>query len=285
MKTISSKKNVNVSPTGGALGAEISGVDLSQPIGKPLALKLQALLYQYQVLIFRNQEISPDDQIRFTRCFGKLDAGPARVLEGTQLPGYSDVFYLSNAPGSPTQSYGADWHSDGLSVFRTPQGFTVLHCLTCPKNAGNTLFANQYQAFEAMSKTLQGVLRKLSWRVPYIPNFSQPMVRVHPRTGRFHLYCSQSATHICGMRSEDSKFLFDLVATYQTHKDYVFRHVWRKDDVVIWENRATLHRRADSIDFATHGLREMHRTTTKGDIVAKAQDFDEFCEDIESQST
>jgi taurine dioxygenase len=276
-------EGLRISPTGGALGAEIWGVDLREPIRKELAAYLRTLLHRYQVLIFRDQNISPGDQLLFTMCFGKIDPGPTEAFEGVHVSGYPDILCLSNETGSPTSTFGSAWHSDGLAYFKAPQGVTMLHCLACPATGGSTLFANQYSAFEAASKGLQEVLKKLRWRATDHPTFVRPVIRRHPQTGRFHFYCDPDAKFLLGMRADESKHFFDLITGFQTDNKFVFEHRWRVHDVVLWENCTTLHKRASPVDFRSQGLRAMHRTTTLGHVYAKEYDLDEHCETSPSQ--
>src|ERR1700761_1134794 len=136
----------------GRFGAEVDGLDLGKPVEGETARHLRIALAKFQILVFRKQTCSPGGQIRLTRCFGDLEPGIALRPEGHQLPAYPDILYLSNKPGSPTLGYGSAWHSDGLAYARVPHGVTVLHCLACPPGVGDTLFADQYEAYGAMSE-------------------------------------------------------------------------------------------------------------------------------------
>src|SRR5690349_7738128 len=118
----------------GAFGAEVAGVDLKTAT-EETARHLRAALTKFQLLIFRGQSLTPAEQICFTRHFGNLEPGIARRPEGHQVPGHPDLLYLSNETGSPTQEYGADWHSDGLAYAKIPHGVTLLHCIGCPQGA------------------------------------------------------------------------------------------------------------------------------------------------------
>lgn len=187
----------------GNFGAEAAGIDLRKPFDDGTAHYLRMILTKFQILVFRKQTLSPADQTRITRCFGDLETGIPRRPEGHQVPGHPDILYLSNKPGSPTLGYGSAWYSDGLAYARVPHSITMLHCINCPPGVGDTLFANQYGAYEAMSE-------------------------------------------------------------YQVRDEFVYRHAWRELDVVLWENCTLLHKRADVVDFATHGLRAMHRSATCG---------------------
>lgn len=260
----------------GKFGAEVTGIDLKKPVDEETAHYLRVVLAKFQFLLFRRQTFSPADQIRLTRCFGNLEPGIARRPEGHQVPGHPHILYLSNEPDSPTLSYGTAWHSDGLAYARVPHGVTMLHCIACPPGAGDTLYANQYEAYGAMSESLRKTLKDLYWYLPPIPyseipagkGLAQPMVRTHSETGREFLFCSPSACQIRGMTRNESAAILKLVHEYQVRDEFVYRHAWRELDVVVWENCTLLHNRADEVDFATQGLRAMHRSATSGSFEA-----------------
>jgi taurine dioxygenase len=260
----------------GKFGAEVAGIDLKNPIDEETARHLRMVLAGFQVLVFRGQTFSPAEQTRFTRCFGNLEPGIARRPEAHQVPGHPNILYLSNEPGSPTLDYGSAWHSDGLAYARVPHGVTVLHCISCPPGLGDTLFANQYEAYAAMSEGLRNILKGLYWYLPRIPyseipigkGLAQPMVRTHSETGREFLFCSPSACQIRGMTRYESEGILRLVHEYQVREEFVYRHAWSGQDVVVWENCTVLHNRADVVDFPTQGLRAMHRSATSGSFEA-----------------
>lgn len=260
----------------GNFGAEVAGIDLKKPVDDETAHHLRMALAKFQILVFRKQTFSPAEQTRFTLCFGNLETGIARRPEGHQVPGHPDVLYLSNKLGSPTLIYGTAWHSDGLAYAKVPHGVTMLHCIACPPGVGDTLFANQYEAYGAMSERLREILKGLYWYLPRIPysevptgkGLAQPIVRTHPETGREFIFCAPSACQIRGMTRYESEGILKIVHEYQVRDEFVYRHSWREQDVVLWENCTLLHNRADVVDFATQGLRAMHRSATSGSFAA-----------------
>ena len=264
-----------VSPFG-QFGAEVAGIDLKKPVESDTSRYLRTILAEFQMLVFRKQMLSPADQTRFARYFGDLEPGIARRPEGHQVPGHPDIIYLSNKPGSPTIDYGSAWHSDGLAYAKVPHGVTMLHCLDCPPGVGDTLYANQYEAYRAMPEGLRIFLDGLYWYLPRIAHseipagkgLAQPMVRTHSETGRKFLFCSPSACQIRGMTRDESAETLKIVREYQVRDEFVYRHTWRKQDLVVWENCTLLHNRADVVDFATQGLRAMHRSATSGNFEA-----------------
>lgn len=253
-------------------GAVILEIDLSKPFDDEVAHHLRMTLAKFQILVFRNQNISPADQTRITRCFGKLEPGIARRPENHQVSGHPNILYLSNNIESPTMDYGTAWHSDGLAYARIPHGMTMLYCIACPTGTGATLFANQYEAYEAMPESLRKILDGLYWYLPKIPysevpagkGLAQPLVRTHSETGRKFIFCSPSARQIRGMTYHESTDILKVIHEYQVRDEFVYYHTWQEKDVVMWENCALLHARADVVDFATQGLRAMHRSATGG---------------------
>ncbi|GAB3161710.1 TauD/TfdA family dioxygenase [Myceligenerans halotolerans] len=261
----------------GQFGAVVEQIDLRDAISESTAQQLRDALAKFQLLHFRDTSIGPADQLRLTRCFGSLDPGISRRPPSHQVNGYPDLLLLRNSSDSPTTNYGMAWHSDGLAYARRPHGATVLHCLQCPSDpAGDTLFADQYGAYESLPVELRSSLEGMHWRLPPIDysevpegrSLIRPIVRVHPVTGRQFVYCSPQATSIRGLSDAQSDEILSAVHAAQTAEDLVYRHSWRPGDVVVWENATLLHNRAGVLDFSRQGLREMHRSATVGDFEA-----------------
>lgn len=261
----------------GLFGAMVDRLDLSAPADNPTVRQLRKALADFQLLLFRGQAISPGDQVRLTRYFGDLDPGISRRPTTHQVDGYPDLLYIRNTPGSPTMEYGTAWHSDGLAYARRPHGATVLCCIECPLDAtADTLFANQYRAYNAIPEVLRESLNGLYWYLPPIDHSEvphgrgliQPILRTHPETGRQFVYCSPQTIQIRGMTRAESDRVLDVVHGAQIQEDLIYRHSWRPGDVIVWENCTLLHNRADVVDFATQGLRAMHRSATSGEFVA-----------------
>jgi taurine dioxygenase len=258
----------------GAFGAEIAGLDLNR-VTEAHTNHLPAILARFQILVFRRQNLTPESQIRVTRCFGALETGIARRAESHKVPGHPDLLYLSNVTNSQTSNYGMGWHSDGLAYARTPHGVTVLYCIDCPPDVGGTLFASQYLAYGALSVGFQRLTSDLYWHLPDIPfseippkrGLAQPLVRVHSRTRKAFLFCSPASQQILGMTRQESAGILDVVHRIQVREEFVYHHAWRQSDVVIWENSTLLHTRADVVDVK-RGLRAMHRSATAGDYEA-----------------
>jgi alpha-ketoglutarate-dependent taurine dioxygenase len=256
----------------GLFGAVIEGLDLSELAGAGTVRQLRRALATFQLLLFRGQVISPRDQLRLTEYFGNLESGIARRPTAHQVEGYPDLLYIRNTPDSPTLDYGSAWHSDGLAYTRIPHGATVLRCIDCPADAGDTLFANQYEAYDAVPEHLRESLDGLYWYLPPIDysevpdgkGLVQPLFRMHPETRRNYIYHAPQACQIRGMGHADSKRITDVIRRCQVREDLVYHHSWQPQDVLVWENCTLLHKRADTVDFATQGLRALHRSATSG---------------------
>ena len=261
----------------GRFGAIVEGVDLREPADGRAVRQLRDALAAFQLLLFRGQDISPHDQLRLTGYFGDLEPGIARRPGNHQVDGYPDLLHVRNAPGSPTLDYGSAWHSDGLAYAKTPHGATVLRCIACPPGAGDTLFANQYGAYNTVPETLRESLDGFRWYLPSIAHseipvgrgLTQPIFRTHPETKRRFVFLSPQASQIRGMTHAESSRVLDVMHRCQVREEVIYRHAWQPGDVLVWENCALLHNRADAVDFATQGLRAMHRSATSGQFEAK----------------
>jgi taurine dioxygenase len=249
-----------------ALGAEVHGVDLGGPFDEETVAAIREALVEHQVLVFRDQRLVPEELLSFSARFGPLR--PLRNAEEI-LPGYPHVIRVANEEDSSTRYYGSAWHSDGLAFAERPDGITFLQCVACPRVGGDSAFANQYLAYEALSVGYRALLADLMWHVPRLPALAHPVVRIHEQSGRPHLYLAQGAK-ICGFTPDESKGITDLLFQVQTTDRFVYRHAWRRGDVVMWENSTTLHRKIGDIEDGE--LRVMHRTATVGTIVGTAVD-------------
>ncbi|MGN2254289.1 TauD/TfdA dioxygenase family protein [Frateuria sp. GZRe12] len=252
-------------------GAEIKGIRAND-VAPEAAAGLREALVRHQVLVIRDQDLPPADQVKLTECFGTLESSLSLRPEDHQVAGYPHVLLLSNKPNSSTANYGMGWHSDGLAYAKVPHGITMLYCLSCPKAAGDTVFADQYSSYSAMSEGMRRLLEGLYWHLPRIPysevppsaGLVQPFIRRHSISGRQFLFFAPAARQIRGMTVFESAGILDTVRQYQVHRDFVYRHSWNKGDIVIWENQTLLHSKADAVDPDKQGLRAMHRTATKG---------------------
>ena len=271
-----------------AVGAEVLGLDLSRPVNSADFARLHQAHLRHHVLVFRDQRITPRQQIEFSRRFGPLQI---HVLKSFQLAGHPEIMIVSNIKenGVPIGlgDAGVFWHSD-LSYVEKPSLGSMLHAQELPSEGGDTLFANQHTAYEALPEALKARLEGLQAehsyltqyealraRSPWRPKLTQeqldqvrptvhPVVRTHPETGRKALFVSEHfTTRILGLPEADSRTLLDELFALSTRPEHVYRHAWQPHDMVFWDNRSVMHLAAGTPD---HLRRKLYRTTIEGDL-------------------
>jgi taurine dioxygenase len=272
----------------GALGAEIIGLDLSDPPSDwSLAEIRSALLDCGGLLVFRAQDITPEQHIAFSRKFGPL---MIHVLQQFLLPGHPEILRVSNVieNGQPIGlgDAGSIWHSD-LSYTPEPSLGSLLYALELPDEGGDTSFANMTAAYDALPADIKLRLegkravhsyvhgyeqyKGSKFRPPLtdeqkaeVPDVIHPVVRVHPETGRKSLFVNEAfASRILDIPEEESRELLDFLFVHSAAPEFVYRHSWQDRDLVFWDNRSTLHK---AHGCEPHYRRHMHRTTIKGDV-------------------
>lgn len=272
---------------GPALGAEVIGLDLDKPIQEADFQRIRQAYLDHHVLVFRDQHITPAQQVAFSRRFGPLQT---HVLHQFALPGHPEVMIISNIKenGAPIGlgDAGHFWHSD-LSYMEKPSLGSLLHAQELPSEGGDTLFANQSAAYEALPDRLRQRIaglkaehsylaryEELRARSPWRPKLSEeqlrqvrpvvhPVVRTHPETGHKTLFVSEHfTTRIVGLPEDESRALLDELFVFSASPAFVYRHVWQPHDMVFWDNRAVLHLAAGTPD---HLRRKLYRTTIEGD--------------------
>lgn len=248
---INSVAQLQVIPTGGVLGAEIQGLDLAHPLGHKTIQRLQQALLDHCVLFFRRQQISESDQVRFTSYFGRP---VEHVREQPDRP-VKEIFYISNIVENE-KLIGAlgneelTFHSD-LSYLPQPGRISVLYAVELSKVGGATQWCNGYAAYEALDADMKTRLRGLRavHRHPihaqnYPDLVTQPVVRTHPETKRKALFVSPQFTrHLIGFETDESQQLLDALFAHMMQPRFVWTHTWQLGDVVMWDNRPTMHRR------------------------------------------
>ena len=267
------------------LGAEIAGVDLRE-IDDNDFVTIHRAWIDHQVLLFRGQRLSDPDLIAFSRRLGDLDHAPVQEGGQTIADGRPEIYVVSNviengvAIGS--LGYGeAVWHTD-MSYLPAPPKASMLYALEIPPDGGDTSFVDMYAAFENLPDTLRE--RAMGLRVKHdgtynsggyvrqgviptddprqAPGRMHPLVCTHPESGRRMLYLGRrKMAWLEGFGLADSDALLDEIWTHATRAEFVWTHRWRVGDLVLWDNRCTMHRR-DPFDANTR--RVMHRTQVKG---------------------
>ena len=268
-----------------ALGAEISGVDLARPLSDEHFFRIREAWRDHMVLRFRGQSLSDPQLLAFSRRFGELDPPGPNPYGRPFLAEHPEMNVISNIRegGAPIGGLGdgeAIWHADMTYVEEPPMG-AMLYALEVPPSGGDTYWANLNLAYETLPDELKrriegrravhdatynsaGERRKGYAEVAdprRAPGARHPLVRVHPETGRRCLFLGRRRnSHIEGLALEESEALLDRLWAHATQARFTFRQAWRVGDLVLWDNRCTLHRR-DAFDPAARRL--MHRTQIK----------------------
>ena len=281
-------QSLHIRPFDAALGAEVLGLDRSAPLADDEVERIREAHLRHHVLVFRDQRITPAQQVAFSRRFGRLQV---HVLRDFQLAGHPEVLVVSNIleNGRPIGlgDAGHYWHSD-LSYKERPSLGSLLHAQELPGEGGDTLFANQHLAYERLPAALREVVdplfaehtylaryEELRARSPWRPKLSQaqidevrpvvhPVVRTHPETGRKALFVSEHfTTRLLGLPEDESRTVLDELFAWSTRPEFVWRHRWQPHDMVFWDNRSVLHLAAGTHD---RERRKLYRTTIEGDV-------------------
>ena len=276
---------LDVRPNAAALGAEIAGVDL-RAIDDATFAAIKRAWVDHLVLLFRGQTLSDDDLLAFSRRFGELDWAPIQETGRRFVEGKPEIYVVSNVieNGEPIGSLGAGeavWHTD-MSYIPEPPKASMLYALEVPPSGGDTGFVNMYAGYEALPPALKqriegltlkhdgtynsgGYLRKgvtPSDDPHTAPGAWHPAVLAHPVTGVPCLYLGRRRnSYVEGLAPAESEALLDALWTHIDRPDLHYAHRWHVGDLLLWDNRSTMHRR-DPFDNATR--RVMHRTQIKG---------------------
>ena len=277
-----SNLSYTVTPISGALGAEVAGVDLGGDLSQSLVAVLREALLKYGVIFFRDQDFDADAHKRLARRFGKIFIHPFFVYGDDP-----EIVTIVREPGD-TRIVGEDWHIDTTMMPEPPMG-AILIAIEVPDYGGDTSFANQHLAYEALSDGMKSLLQSLkavnSDRLVAGPGAAarssgratkartdcewretisiHPVVRTHPETGRKSLFVNHSYTvGLEGMSDEESKPLLDWLMDWGHRPEFTCHFRWRKGSVAIWDNRCTKHIAVDDVyDYR----RVMRRVQIAGD--------------------
>lgn len=281
------RQHVEIRAFEGPLGAEVIGLDLTQPLADDDFSRIHRAHLDHHVLVFRDQRITPAQQIAFSRRFGPLQI---HVLHQFAMPAHPEVLIVSNIveSGKPIGlgDAGHFWHSD-LSYKEKPSLGSLLHAQVLPSEGGDTLFANMHLAWDTLPAHLRRAVEglraehtylaryaELQSRNPWRPNLSaeqiaqvkpvvHPVVRTHPETGRKALFVSEHfTTRIVDIPENESRALLDELFAHSVRAEHLYRHQWRDHDLVFWDNRSLMHLAAGTPD---HLHRKLYRTTIEGD--------------------
>jgi taurine dioxygenase len=277
---------LTIAPAGKALGAEIEGVDLRSIDDRQFQIIHQAWL-DHLVILVRGQTLNDEDLIAFSRRFGGLDWAPVQETGRRFVEGHPEIYVVSNVVenGVPIGSLGAGeavWHTD-MSYLEVPPKASLLYAIEVPATGGDTWFSNMYRACESLPVSLQQRIASLSLKHDGTYNSGgylrqgmdavddpmtsagvfHPLVATHPETGRRVLYLGRRRNgYVGGLPLAESEALLDELWSYASRPELSYRHQWQVGDVVLWDNRCTMHRRDP---FDTVSRRILHRTQIKGE--------------------
>jgi len=267
-----------------AFGIEIMGVDIRADLSDATVAEIRRLWNENGIVLLRGQDVTPMQLVDYSRHFGELDLH--ETVAPFRLAGHPELFVLSTIPvnGKPSvsENVGRHWHSDLSYTLRPPLG-SIFHAQILPEVGGDTLFTSLQAAYDGLSEKLKEVIEPL-WAVhdymgvenmkkrdPALvaqlkaanPPIAQPLVRVHWETGKKCLYLSEQMTHvIVGMTEKESRPILRMLFEHTVDPLYTYRHRWTKNDVIMWDNRSTMH--LALADFAPGAHRYCMRTTILG---------------------
>ena len=274
------------------VGAEIIDLDLTRRLSDEMIAEIRAAWSKYGVLVLRGQDITLEQHIAFSARFGPLD-DHANLFK-YRHPECPEIFVVStkpNADGSPsdTREVGNGWHSDASYTLYPNMGSLLLG-IEVPEYGGDTMFSNTYMAYDTLSETFKTMIDPL-WAVHSLahafresgkkrdpaataamlaanPAVMHPLVRVHPDNGRKTIYASPlNTSHIAGLSMGESRAILDYLHLHAARPEFTYRHRWQRHDLVMWDNRCTMH--STLFDRVPGTIRHMHRTTIRGERSGK----------------
>ena len=295
---------MRIQKLGRHLGAEIAGVDLSQPLDDATFAGISEAFFEHQVVVYRGQKLTPSQQVAFTRRFGELEH---HVRKEHRLEGYPEILIVSNVLDSSGRAIGVQdagrfWHSD-LSYKHVPSLLSALYALEVPVKEGRVLgatsFASTTAAYEALpedlKRRLQGLRNVHSYRyyraknvqaqreeqargartvqehvlseeqLKSVPDVEVPIVRTHPVTGRKGLFINEGHTaRIIGLPEEEGARLLADLCSHIVKPEFRYEHAWRAGDLLMWDNVAVQHKANFDYDLPLRRL--MYRTTVRGSV-------------------
>ncbi len=282
--------DIEVVPLSRGCGAEIRGVDVTKPLSEQQIAAIKQAWQEHLVLVFRGQEITQEQQLRFANYFGDLGLrkrAPEKLKQRTEgvLQNDQRVMLVSNKTidGEPIGSFGDGemWYHIDSGYTPRPYRYTFLYAVELPSYGGNTLLSNMYKAYDAVPEELKNKLRgrkalhiheyKRSEKVDLdrdisgSPHHFHPVFITHPETGRKSLFVDRLMTQrIEGVSPEESDALLEQLYEIGERKEFVYEHVWKLGDFLMWDNRCTIHARTY---FPKDEPRLLRRCTVEGDLL------------------
>jgi taurine dioxygenase len=282
--------SLEIKPLSPALGAEIAGLDLRHELPAETVAAIIDAWHEHLVLLFRNQELTEDDQIRFARHFGALQkrTRPPEAINEYGHTKYPELTMLVSNIRDNGKLIGSlpdgemHFHSDQCYLEKPAAG-TFLYGIEVPSAGGDTLFLNMYKAYETLPAALKARVDGRKALNAYLydsttravngakidftahPHYVQPIVRTHPATKRKALYVNRLMTFtVDGMEDDDGAALLNALFDHMERDEFIYAHHWRVGDLVLWDNRCTLHARTD---FSDRERRLLRRYVVTGDRV------------------
>ena len=280
MNAMPSAGDVRIEPLSGALGAELRGIDIATPLDESCFAAIRRALLDYLVIFFPDQDLRPDQQRDFAARFGEVDEEPfVYPLRMPALEGHPEVYQIVKEPRDRSLNLGGFWHAD-VTYRERPNLGSVVYIKEAPTHGGDTLFSNQYLAYETLSEGMKEMLEDLravhTSTMPYggetarfpalarkhaprpedrtfnastharattdVIEHEHPVVRRHPESGRPSLYVNRAFTsHFSGMSREESRPLLEFLWRHGERPEFTCRYRWRRNCLGIWDNRCVLH--------------------------------------------
>jgi alpha-ketoglutarate-dependent 2,4-dichlorophenoxyacetate dioxygenase len=280
-------------PLQGQFAAEAGGIDIGKPLAAGVAQEIESAMDRFAVLVWRDQPLSEEQQIAFARSFGRLDLGLKKARKNPDRHRNEEIIDISNvSPDGAVYERGHGkiisnlanqlWHSD--SSFQKPAAkYSMLAAVAVPQAGGDTEFADLRAAWDALPEELRREVEGRSaehyawhsrlWlgdtvseaQQQAFPPVEWPLVRTHPGSGRKLLFVGIHCTRVSGMTLAEGRVLIADLLEHATQREFVYRHAWRTGDLVMWDNRCTLHR-GRRFDLAAR--RELRRVTTEEERAA-----------------
>jgi taurine dioxygenase len=263
------RSELQIRPLSPAVGAAVTGVDLSVPIDDDTFATIERAFFDHCVLVFPGQHLTPQAQHDFGSRWGEPLVVP--YLAPHAVPGFPGILRVTNMGKAETLT--ENWHFDS-AFFEEPPPIAILAAQELPEIGGDTMWANQYEAFDALSPTMQALISGL--RAAFtgsrvdddgvrreVVTF-HPVVRTHPVTGRRALAIGriESVPYFEGMTAEESRPIIEFLYRHAARPEFVFRHRWGQGDVIVWDNRCLLHYAVH--DYGDEATRLLHRMTILG---------------------
>jgi taurine dioxygenase len=288
---VASYRRIAVKPIAGALGAEITGVDLSA-LDDEIFQEIHAAWLDHLVVFFRDQSITPEQQIAFAKRFGEIHHHPFMK----SMEEHPEILEIIKEERD-TRAFGEVWHTDQMFNPK-PAKATILYAKETPDAGGDTMFANMYLAYDTLSDAMKALLATVkTWNVgdrkklaqdgaiaigPRAGRYSgnekmaakvrdpgdletecaHPLIRTHPQTGRKALYLSNHTQTLDGFDLAEARPILDFLRTHAVQPEFTCRFRWEVDSLAIWDNRCTQHR---ALNDYPGKRRRMHRITIAGD--------------------